>query len=93
MRGAWLFIAAHWPPAILRRLPKCPRSTVGPMNTSTPNSVSTDLLSEHATVTPSILYFGTPVVLLSTENENGTFNLAPMSSAWALGHAIVGLPP
>jgi hypothetical protein len=59
------------------------------MNTSTPNSVSTDLLSEHATVTPSILYFGTPVVLLSTENENGTFNLAPMSSAWALGHAIV----
>ncbi|BAG21109.1 conserved hypothetical protein [Streptomyces griseus subsp. griseus NBRC 13350] len=49
----------------------------------------TDLPSEHVTVTPSILYFGTPVVLLSTENENGSFNLAPMSSAWALGHVIV----
>lgn len=43
----------------------------------------------HVTVTPSILYFGTPVVLLTTENENGTFNLAPMSSAWALGQVIV----
>ncbi|MDQ0697620.1 MULTISPECIES: flavin reductase family protein [unclassified Streptomyces] len=59
------------------------------MNASTPSSVSTDLLSEHVTITPSILYFGTPVVLLSTENENGSFNLAPMSSAWALGHVIV----
>ncbi|MCC8478972.1 flavin reductase family protein [Streptomyces globisporus] len=59
------------------------------MNTTTPSSVPTDLSSEHVTVTPSILYFGTPVVLLSTENENGSFNLAPMSSAWALGHVIV----
>ena len=40
-------------------------------------------------ITPSILYFGTPVILLSTENEDGTFNLAPMSSAWALGQVIV----
>ncbi|MYV63539.1 flavin reductase family protein [Streptomyces sp. SID4931] len=59
------------------------------MNTATPSSVPTDLSSEHVTITPSILYFGTPVVLLSTENENGSFNLAPMSSAWALGHVIV----
>ncbi|MGW6580525.1 flavin reductase family protein [Streptomyces globisporus] len=59
------------------------------MNTATPSSAPTDLSSEHVTVTPSILYFGTPVVLLSTENENGSFNLAPMSSAWALGHVIV----
>ncbi|MER7550317.1 flavin reductase family protein [Streptomyces anulatus] len=59
------------------------------MNTATPSSLPTDLSSEHVTVTPSILYFGTPVVLLSTENENGSFNLAPMSSAWALGHVIV----
>jgi flavin reductase (DIM6/NTAB) family NADH-FMN oxidoreductase RutF len=43
----------------------------------------------HVTITPSILYFGTPVVLLTTENENGSANLAPMSSAWALGQAIV----
>jgi flavin reductase (DIM6/NTAB) family NADH-FMN oxidoreductase RutF len=43
----------------------------------------------HVTITPSILYFGTPVVLVSTENENGSVNLAPMSSAWALGQVIV----
>ncbi|MEU0702692.1 flavin reductase family protein [Streptomyces bacillaris] len=59
------------------------------MNTATPSTVPTDLSCEHVTITPSILYFGTPVVLLSTENEDGSFNLAPMSSAWALGHVIV----
>ena len=44
---------------------------------------------DHVTITPSILYFGTPVVLLSTLNDDGTANLAPMSSAWALGQVIV----
>jgi flavin reductase (DIM6/NTAB) family NADH-FMN oxidoreductase RutF len=34
----------------------------------------------HVTSKPSILYFGTPVALLSTLNEDGTANLAPMSS-------------
>ncbi|WP_431042052.1 flavin reductase family protein [Streptomyces sp. P1-3] len=43
----------------------------------------------HLTITPSILYFGTPVALLSTENADGTPNLAPVSSAWALGQAVV----
>ncbi|GAB2594764.1 flavin reductase [Paractinoplanes abujensis] len=39
-----------------------------------------------------VLYFGTPVVLLSTVNEDGTANLAPMSSAWWLGQtAILGM--
>jgi flavin reductase (DIM6/NTAB) family NADH-FMN oxidoreductase RutF len=38
------------------------------------------------------LYFGTPVVLLSTANENGSFNLAPISSAFWLGwRCIIGL--
>jgi len=37
------------------------------------------------TVDPAILYMGTPVVLISSLNENGTANLAPMSSAWWLG--------
>jgi flavin reductase (DIM6/NTAB) family NADH-FMN oxidoreductase RutF len=45
--------------------------------------------ADHVTIAPAILYFGTPVVLLSTENENGSANLAPMSSAWALGQVIV----
>lgn len=39
----------------------------------------------HVTAEPAILYFGTPVVLVSTTNEDGTPNLAPMSSAWWLG--------
>ncbi|KAB2340174.1 flavin reductase family protein [Actinomadura rudentiformis] len=39
-----------------------------------------------------VLYFGTPVVLISSRNENGTANLAPMSSAWWLGqHCVLGL--
>jgi flavin reductase (DIM6/NTAB) family NADH-FMN oxidoreductase RutF len=43
----------------------------------------------HVTIEPSILYVGTPVALLSTCNEDGTVNLAPMSSAWALGDVVV----
>ncbi len=41
--------------------------------------------SDHVAVDPAILYLGTPVVLISTLNEDGTPNLAPMSSAWWLG--------
>ncbi|AUW95237.1 flavin reductase family protein [Sulfobacillus sp. hq2] len=40
-------------------------------------------------VHPRILYFGTPVVLLSTLNLDGSTNITPMSSAWALGSRIV----
>ena len=41
---------------------------------------------------PPILYFGTPVVLISTLNEDGTHNLAPMSSAFWLGwRCMLGL--
>ena len=36
-------------------------------------------------IEPSILYMGTPVVLVSTVNEDGSYNLAPMSSAFWLG--------
>jgi flavin reductase (DIM6/NTAB) family NADH-FMN oxidoreductase RutF len=39
----------------------------------------------HAEIDPAIFYLGTPVVLISTLNEDGTANLAPMSSAWWLG--------
>jgi flavin reductase (DIM6/NTAB) family NADH-FMN oxidoreductase RutF len=54
------------------------------MNTVTSSSAAAGISADHVTITPSILYFGTPVVLLSTQNEDGSFNLAPMSSAWAL---------
>ncbi|MET7363633.1 flavin reductase family protein [Streptomyces sp. NPDC005562] len=43
----------------------------------------------HLSVSPKILYFGTPVALLTTTNPDGTANLAPISSLWALGHTIV----
>ncbi len=39
----------------------------------------------HIPIEPSILYFGTPVVLVSTLNPDGSSNVAPMSSAWWLG--------
>src|SRR5436190_5844658 len=46
----------------------------------------------HTTTNPAILYFGTPVVLISTVNEDGSFNVAPMSSAWWLGwRCMLGL--
>jgi flavin reductase (DIM6/NTAB) family NADH-FMN oxidoreductase RutF len=46
----------------------------------------------HQTIEPAILYVGTPVVLISTINEDGTPNLAPMSSAWWLGwRCMLGL--
>jgi len=46
----------------------------------------------HATIEPGILYFGTPVVLISTLNEDGSPNLAPMSSAFWLGwRCVLGL--
>lgn len=45
--------------------------------------------SEHLTISPSVLYFGTPVVLITTLNSDGTPNISPMSSAWALGDQVV----
>ena len=43
------------------------------------------ILLMHKTIEPTILYFGTPVALISTLNEDDTPNIAPMSSAWWLG--------
>ena len=43
----------------------------------------------HTVIDPAILYFGTPVVLISSLNEDGTANLAPMSSAWWLGRSCM----
>lgn len=46
----------------------------------------------HHVGNPAILYFGTPVALTATVNEDGSFNLAPMSSVWWLGvYAMLGL--
>ena len=44
------------------------------------------------TIDPSILYLGTPVVLISTSNGDGTDNLAPISSIFWLGwRAMIGI--
>jgi len=46
----------------------------------------------HHVSKPEILYFGTPVVLISTCNEDGTANLAPISSVFWLGwRCVVGI--
>ncbi len=41
------------------------------------------------TIEPKILSFGTPVALISSWNEDGETNLAPMSSFWALGWTML----
>ncbi|WP_254610029.1 MULTISPECIES: flavin reductase family protein [unclassified Bacillus (in: firmicutes)] len=40
-------------------------------------------------IKPKILYYGMPIYLLSTLNEDGTTNISPMSSSWALGNYII----
>ncbi|WP_166242826.1 flavin reductase family protein [Paenibacillus turpanensis] len=43
----------------------------------------------HKIVEPKIFYFGTPVVLISTLNEDNSVNLAPISSAWSLHQSFM----
>lgn len=44
---------------------------------------------QHKTIEPTILYIGTPVVLVTTVSKAGTPNLTPLSSAWALGWTLM----
>ncbi|MFG1619870.1 flavin reductase family protein [Nonomuraea wenchangensis] len=61
-------------------------------DTTTTATTATTIAGEHARIEPNILYFGTPVVLISTLNEDGSPNLAPMSSAFWLGwRGLLGL--
>lgn len=43
----------------------------------------------HCVIDPAILYFGTPVVLVSSINPDGSPNVAPMSSAWWVGRSCM----
>lgn len=45
--------------------------------------------ADNHVIHPSILYFGTPVVLITTRNPDGSTNITPMSSAWALANRVV----
>ncbi|SDY83090.1 MULTISPECIES: flavin reductase family protein [unclassified Bacillus (in: firmicutes)] len=40
-------------------------------------------------IKPKILYYGMPIYLLSTLDEDGTTNISPMSSSWALGNYVI----
>src|SRR5262245_48868916 len=44
--------------------------------------------SSFVTISPKILYFGIPVTLVSSMNQDAWSNLAPISSFWALGCTI-----
>ncbi|HLH35579.1 MAG TPA: flavin reductase family protein [Alloacidobacterium sp.] len=46
-------------------------------------------MRKFVTIEPKILYFGTPVALISSLNEDGCTNIAPMSSFWALGWTLM----
>ena len=51
-----------------------------------PTTAASDIIE------PAILYFGTPVVLIGTCNEDGSHNIAPKSSAWWVGwRCMLGL--
>lgn len=52
-------------------------------------SITVSAAEEFATIEPKILYFGTPVAIISSINEDGSANLAPISSFWALGWTLV----
>lgn len=43
---------------------------------------------DHLVVSPNVLYVGTPVMLLCTQNPDGSPNIAPASSYWALGQML-----
>jgi flavin reductase (DIM6/NTAB) family NADH-FMN oxidoreductase RutF len=45
--------------------------------------------NEHIEITPSVLYVGTPVALITSLNLDGTTNISPMSSTWVLFDRVV----
>ena len=48
----------------------------------------TDKNPRFETTSPKVLYFGNPVALIRSLNEDDTPNLAPISTFWALGMTI-----
>ncbi|MGY0036012.1 flavin reductase [Pedobacter sp. NJ-S-72] len=42
-----------------------------------------------STIQPKILYFGTPVALITTIDKDGKPNIGPISSVWALGYNLL----
>lgn len=52
-------------------------------------STTEQVESQFKEIKPKIMYYGMPTLLLTTLNEDGTTNISPMSSSWALGDCIV----
>ncbi len=52
-------------------------------------TISTQTHDPHTVIDPAILYFGTPVVLVTSVNPDGSSNIMPMSSAFWLGQTGV----
>ncbi|KAK4551261.1 hypothetical protein LTR86_011266, partial [Recurvomyces mirabilis] len=49
-------------------------------------------MSSHTVISPAIYYWGTPVVLVTTMNDDNTPNIGPISSAFWLGNrCMLGL--
>jgi flavin reductase (DIM6/NTAB) family NADH-FMN oxidoreductase RutF len=68
------------------------RPPLRPCRSGLPCDFSQGSQNMHIRSEPGILYFGTPVVLISTVNEDGSSNLAPMSSVFWLGwRCLLGL--
>ncbi|MFK0165934.1 flavin reductase family protein [Rhizobium sp. NPDC090279] len=50
---------------------------------------ATESAHQHIEIKPSVLYIGTPVVLITSLNADGTTNISPMSSVWPLFDRVV----
>ncbi|MBB6485587.1 flavin reductase family protein [Rhizobium lusitanum] len=59
------------------------------MLTNAAESTPSEHEHEHIVIKPSVLYVGTPVALITSLNADGTTNISPMSSAWALFDRMV----
>jgi flavin reductase (DIM6/NTAB) family NADH-FMN oxidoreductase RutF len=57
------------------------------MSSCVATAVSEIVDTAHTVITPAILYFGTPVALISTLSADGRPNLMPMSSSFFLGQS------
>lgn len=56
--------------------------------TQAPSSIQTGEIG-FETIAPKILYFGNPIAIISSANQDGSTNLAPISSFWALGWTVI----
>lgn len=59
------------------------------VNRATDSGDPTGVDEGRRVIRPKILYVGTPVFLVASENPDGSANLAPASSYWALGQMLV----